>query len=116
MVLSCNYYNDLIGLKGWRLRPSFPRRPKKATAMLEKFGVHILPFLGAGGGAGNISSKVRTADINTADDNFFKVADSLPQSMALVLVLAQDCNVPVQQQTNTRGILIIFWENAWLVQ
>ena len=72
--------------------------------MLEKFGVHILPFLGAGGGAGNISSRLVTSNINTTDDNFFKPPEQLPQEMALVLVLAQDCNVPVQQQTNTRGI------------
>ena len=74
--------------------------------MLEKFGVHILPFLGAGGGAGNISSKLVTSEINSTE-NFHQVKEALPQEMALVLVLAQDCNVPMQQQTNTnRGILL----------
>ena len=77
----------------------------KGWTMLEKFGVHILPFLGAGSGAGNISSKLVTSDINSTE-NFHQVKEALPQEMALVLVLAQDCNVPVQQQTNTRGILL----------
>ena len=70
--------------------------------MLEKFGVHATfsTFLGSGS---TDTSKLGTA-INSTDENFHQSSETIPQEMALVLVLAQDCNVPVQPQTTARGI------------
>lgn len=66
--------------------------------MLEKFGVHIMPFLGSGQ-HGTIT-KIDTG-INSTEDSFYSGTFELPQSMAHVLVLAQNCNDPVQEQTTT---------------
>lgn len=68
-------------------------------AMLEKFGVHTLPFLGVGSGAGTITKLDST--INSTESNFYSTTIDLPKEMALVLVLAQDCSDNPQQQTST---------------
>ena len=71
--------------------------------MLEKFGVHISGsvFMGAGAGAG--STKLGKAnEINSTESDFFTTALELPKEMALILVLAQNSNAPVQPQTQTR--------------
>ena len=70
--------------------------------MLEKFGVHATfsTFLGSGS---TDTSKLPTSTINSTDENFHQASETIPQEMALVLVLAQDCNVPVQPQTTARG-------------
>ncbi len=72
--------------------------------MLEKFGVHIMPFLGAGKNKGTITkleSGPHTStglSINSTSDTLFETSTvELPKEMALVLVLAQDCNAPLQQ-------------------
>ncbi len=76
--------------------------------MLENFGVHIMPFLGAGKNKGTISKlesgKPGSQAINSTTDQFFETtAVDLPKEMALVLVLAQDCNAPMQQ-SQSKGI------------
>ena len=70
--------------------------------MLEKFGVHISGsmFMGAGAGAG--LDKLGKAGINSSESDFFTTAVELPKEMALILVLAQNSNAPVQPQTQTR--------------
>lgn len=69
--------------------------------MLEKFGVHTLPFLGVGSGAGTITKLGLESTINSTEDNFYTSTIDLPKEMALVLVLAQDCSDNAQQQTST---------------
>jgi hypothetical protein len=70
--------------------------------MLEKFGVHgVASFLGAGKNKGTIT-KMETG-INSTENQFYTSTFELPQEMALVLVLAQDCNVQLQQQQRGGG-------------
>lgn len=68
--------------------------------MLEKFGVHIMPFLGAGKGKGTISKlEGGTSTAVPAHEQFLAGSlVELQQEMALVLVLAQDSNASVQNQ------------------
>ena len=72
--------------------------------MLEKFGVHISGsvFLGAGAGAGNMNKLKSDTGINDTGEDFYTTAVELPKEMALILVLAQNSNSPVQAQTQTR--------------
>ena len=72
--------------------------------MLEKFGVQVSGsvFLGAGAGAGNMKKLKAETGINSTEDDFFTSAVELPKEMALILVLAQNSNSPVQPQTQTR--------------
>ena len=70
--------------------------------MLEKLGVR--GGVVAGPGKGNIPKGLSNAEsggINSTEGDFYSTTVVLPKEMALVLVLAQDSNSPIQQQTNT---------------
>ena len=77
--------------------------------MLERFGVHIMPFLGSGAGAGAITRQHKPfgvasgSMVNSSESQFYTTTIELPKEMALVLVLAQDSSVPVQQTNTSRG-------------
>ena len=73
--------------------------------MLEKFGVHITPFLGAGGGKGkgkvvgsNAVQAVHKIDILAQQASQFSIAIPDSQDMALVLVLVQDNSSALNNQ------------------